>query len=256
MNPDPLTLSTVIRDGNFDYLTNSVHWHNTPAGFTIPNSMYLSSKPAFFGTYTWPWVDATGATKLYVLPAKARYDAGTPFAPPPGGPPVAVSAVSRKVHGAAGTFDLPLTMVATNPTTEPRQSSSATIVMTFDAVVVSADATITEGTATAGAPTFNGNDVIVPLTGVADQHYVTVLLTNVASATMAGGSGSVRIGFLVGDVNQSRTVSLGDLGLVNSQLAQPVTGTNFLKDLTVNGTLTLADKATANASLTHALPAP
>jgi hypothetical protein len=78
MNPDPLTLSTIIRDGNFDYLTNSVHWHNTPAGFTIPDSMYLTNRPAFFGTDTWPWVDPTGATTTYTLPAKARYDAGTP----------------------------------------------------------------------------------------------------------------------------------------------------------------------------------
>jgi hypothetical protein len=87
MVPDPAVLLTVIRDGNFDYLTNSVHWHNTPAGYALPSSLYLSGKPAFFGSYTWPWVDATGSTKFFTLPAKARYDAGTPFAPPPGGPP-------------------------------------------------------------------------------------------------------------------------------------------------------------------------
>ena len=83
MVPDPRTLSTVIRDGNYDYLTNSQHWHNTPGGFTIPPSMYLSSKPAFFGSYTWPWVDPATGT-VYTLPAKARYEAGTPFAPAPG----------------------------------------------------------------------------------------------------------------------------------------------------------------------------
>lgn len=32
MNPDPQTLSTVIRDGNYDFLTNSQRWHNTPRG--------------------------------------------------------------------------------------------------------------------------------------------------------------------------------------------------------------------------------
>ena len=47
MYPDPKTLSTVIRDGNYDFLTNSQRWHNTPGGFAIPNSMYLTSKPAF-----------------------------------------------------------------------------------------------------------------------------------------------------------------------------------------------------------------
>jgi hypothetical protein len=65
-------------------LTNSQRWHNTPGGFLIPNSMYLTAKPAFFGHYPWPWVNpTTGAT--YTLPAKARYDAGTPFAVAPTG---------------------------------------------------------------------------------------------------------------------------------------------------------------------------
>jgi hypothetical protein len=77
MYPDPKTLSTVIRDGNYDFLTNSQRWHNTPGGFTIPNSMYLTSKPAFFGNNTWPWVNPT-AGAIHTLPAKARYDAGTP----------------------------------------------------------------------------------------------------------------------------------------------------------------------------------
>ena len=82
MYPDPKVLSTVIRDGNYDFLTNSQRWHNTPGGFAIPNSMYLSSKPAFFGSNPWPWTNpATGA--IYTLPAKARYDAGTPNMTPP-----------------------------------------------------------------------------------------------------------------------------------------------------------------------------
>ena len=42
---DVQTLATLIRDGNYDYLTNSQKWHTTPATFTIPNSMYLTAKP-------------------------------------------------------------------------------------------------------------------------------------------------------------------------------------------------------------------
>jgi hypothetical protein len=82
MFADPQTLSTVIRDGNYDYVTNSVRWHNTPAGFAVPASMYLTAKPAFFGSNSWPWVDASTGT-VGTLPAKARYDAGTPNAPSP-----------------------------------------------------------------------------------------------------------------------------------------------------------------------------
>jgi len=77
MFADPQTLATVIRDGNYDFVTNSVHWHTTPAGFAIPASLYLTAKPAFFGTNPWPWVDGATGT-VGVLPAKARYDAGNP----------------------------------------------------------------------------------------------------------------------------------------------------------------------------------
>ena len=59
--------------------TSSVHWHQTP-GFVgpLPDSLYLTHKPAFFGSQEWPWVDAVGAIKVRTLPAKARYDAGQP----------------------------------------------------------------------------------------------------------------------------------------------------------------------------------
>jgi hypothetical protein len=173
------------------------------------------------------------------------------------GVPVLTGAVSRKVHGAAGTFDLPLSLVATNPTTEPRAGPTQTIVMTFDSPINAATATIAEGTATAATPTFSGNDVIVGLSGVINQQYVTLSLTNVASSDGgSGGSGSVRVGFLLGDVNQNRVIAISDLALVNAQLAQTVTAANFLKDVNASGTLTVADKAITNANLTRALPAP
>src|SRR5450755_624911 len=89
----------------------------------------------------------------------------TRAAPPPLVPTLQ-SAVSRRVHGAAGTFDLPLSLTATNPTTEPRTGPNQTIIFTFDKAINGAVASISEGTATAGTPTFSGNDVVVALTGV------------------------------------------------------------------------------------------
>jgi hypothetical protein len=160
------------------------------------------------------------------------------------------------VHGAAGTFDLPLSQVAANPTTEPRQGPTATIVMTFDATVISADVAVTEGTATPGAVTFSGPDVIVPLTGMTNAQYVTVSLTNVTTTVTSGVSASIRLGFLRGDVNQNRIVAVSDVGLVNAQLAQLVTATNYLKDINASGVLTVADKGLVNASLATALPPP
>jgi hypothetical protein len=86
MFADPLTLSTLIRGGNYDYLTNSVHWESLTQQ-TLPASLYLTGKPPFFGNNQWPWVDPTGSTPLYALPATQRYNAilaggnGAPSAP-------------------------------------------------------------------------------------------------------------------------------------------------------------------------------
>lgn len=82
---DAKVAATVLRHGNFDYLTNTVKWDPGVSDHRLPDSLYLTGKPAFFNagsSYTWPWVDPAGPTKLHVLPAKARYDAGTPFAQP------------------------------------------------------------------------------------------------------------------------------------------------------------------------------
>jgi hypothetical protein len=71
--PDVNVTSTVIRQGNFDFATKQVHWSGAPQ--QLPASLYLTGKPEFFGTNPWPWVDPTGATKVFTLPARARFDA-------------------------------------------------------------------------------------------------------------------------------------------------------------------------------------
>jgi hypothetical protein len=172
-------------------------------------------------------------------------------------PAVLLSAVSRKVHGAAGTFNLPLSLVPTNPATEPRQGPVHTIVFTFDKPITGATAAITEGTASAAAPTFSGNDVSVVLSGVADRQYVTVSLAGIVSADGGtGGSASVRVGLLMGDVNQNRVVVVSDLALVNVQLSQLTTAANYLTDVNASGAITVADKGLTNANLSQALPLP
>jgi hypothetical protein len=62
-----------VREGNYDFVTKQAHW--TGGAKTLANSLYLTSKPAFFGTNRWPWVDPTGAPPLHSLPARARFDA-------------------------------------------------------------------------------------------------------------------------------------------------------------------------------------
>jgi hypothetical protein len=187
-------------------------------------------------------------------------DNGVTYSAPIVAPPSLQARFSRKVHGGAGTFDLPLSAVTGNPSTEPRAGGAGgnhTVVFRFDKAVTGGTASVTSGAATAGTPTFSGNEMVVPRSGVTNQQYVTVAVSNVAGSDgSTGGSASVRIGFLLGDVSQNRVVTVSDLAQVNAQIAQVVTASNYLKDVNASGTLTVADKAIANTQITKALPAP
>lgn len=171
--------------------------------------------------------------------------------------PAFLGAASRKVHAGAGPFDLTLSNIATNPSTESRQGP-VSLVYSFDRpVVLSGTFAITEGTALFTGATGSGNQIVLNFTNVTDQTYLTVTLSGVNGVDgSAGGTGTARVGLLVGDVNQTRTVSVADLGLVNAALTQATSAANFLKDVNLSGTITLGDKGITNASLTHALPAP
>ena len=119
MQPDPQVLSTAIRDGNYDYKSNLQHWYTTPGGFTMPNSMYLASKPAFFGTNQWPWIDPSTGT-INTLPAKARYDAGTPNIVPTSNQSATTAALSSSqnpnVFGLLVTFTATVSAASGTPT--------------------------------------------------------------------------------------------------------------------------------------------
>ena len=85
---------TTIAHGNYDYLSNAVTWDSKYSDHNLPNSFFLPKAPPFFSpgascTYPWPWVTPTETPAIQTnscdgsgLPAKARYDAGTPFTQP------------------------------------------------------------------------------------------------------------------------------------------------------------------------------
>jgi hypothetical protein len=215
----------------------------------------VASFPAAAGAHTFRWEYAKDDS--FAVGTDAAWIDAVVLPPAGGEAPRLASVASRKVHGAAGAFDLPLALATASPTTEPRTGPAHTIVFTFDKPVVAGTATVTEGTASAATPTFDANEMRVPLTGVADAQYVTVTVANVTAADGGGGGGgTVRVGLLAGDGTQNRAVTVSDLAQVNAAIAQSVTATNFLKDLNASGTLTVADKGIANTRITKALPAP
>jgi hypothetical protein len=75
---DGTALRLFYRHLDFDYATSSVYQNPANGVRTLPDSLYLVGRPAFFGALPWPWVDPLRTTKVHTLPAKARFDAGTP----------------------------------------------------------------------------------------------------------------------------------------------------------------------------------
>jgi len=71
---DAAVRSTTILHGNYDYKTNGVAFWDGGANHALKNSMYYTSKPAFFGNCNWPAFGPDLNPMTRTLPAKARYD--------------------------------------------------------------------------------------------------------------------------------------------------------------------------------------
>lgn len=169
-----------------------------------------------------------------------------------------LTVVSRKMHGAT---PFSLTINHSQPisgavTVEPRQIGSGhTLVFHFDgnvnyiAAATALDAMMNSaGTAT---PVRSGNDVIVTLTGVADNTRLTITLSGLNGA----GTASASMGFLVGDVGSTRAVTAADISAVKANQGKPVnSNASALFDLNADGTINANDLSAAKARAGRVLP--
>lgn len=63
---------TLLRHANYDYVNDAQVW-NGADDHTLPNSLYLASKPSWYGNAVWPPVDPSGPT-VNKIPARLRYE--------------------------------------------------------------------------------------------------------------------------------------------------------------------------------------
>jgi hypothetical protein len=167
-----------------------------------------------------------------------------------------VDAVSRKTHGAAGTFDVELPLSGSAGVECRNGGGNHSLVFSFNNNVVSGNAAVTSGTGTvSGPPTFSGNTMTVNLTGVSDVQQITVTISGV---TDCFGSvlpdTSVNAVMLVGDTSANRTVNATDVAQVKSQVGAPVTSSNFREDVTVNGVIGASDVGLVKVNVGHSVP--
>ena len=88
------------------------------------------------------------------------------------------------------------------------------------------------------------NDVVVTLTGVPDNQRATVTLNGVNGAVAPFAAS---IGFLVGDVNNTRSVNSSDISSVKARSGQATTGLNFKFDVNATGAVNSSDISAVKA---------
>jgi hypothetical protein len=169
--------------------------------------------------------------------------------------PVAQDAFSRKVHGGAGTFDIPLPLTG-NVGVECRSGGATNdyqMIVDFPTSVTVGSASVTSGTGSVSSFSVSGSQVTVNLTGVTNVQRITVTLHNVNNGTSTGDV-PVSMGVLIGDVNGNAVVNSSDVSLTKAQVGMPVSGSNFREDVNVNGTISSTDVALVKAKVGTALP--
>lgn len=160
-----------------------------------------------------------------------------------------LSVVSRKTHGAAGDFDVPLDhtiAIGSAVSVEPRVGPNHKIIFTFDQPITAPGSVscldslgAAFGAAVASAV---GNTVVVDIAGAPDAKRAAINLSNVNGATSA----AVNAGFLVGDINNSRIVNITDLNSISVNDNQPASATvvsgqpQFRRDVDLDGVITAA----------------
>jgi hypothetical protein len=161
-----------------------------------------------------------------------------------------VSAASRLTHSLAGTFDIDMPLIGLSGV-ECRDSDTYEVVFTFDAPVTSGDVSVVSGVATAGTPTFNGNEMTVPLSGVANAQVVTLRVQNINANSQP--QRVVSFGFLIGDADSSRTVDKDDIAALQAAYGHPVDGSNFRADFRPDGRFNRKDRSELRSYLGSSL---
>jgi hypothetical protein len=167
----------------------------------------------------------------------------------------AINAVSRKVHGSTGAFDIGLPLSGT-PGIECRSGGATNnyqVVVTFGGPVTFATAQVTQGTGSVSSTSTNNNQVFINLTGVTNAQTIQITLAGVNDGTSATNV-TIPMSILVGDTNADRFTDAIDVSQTKSQSGKAVTNANFREDVNVDGFIDAIDVSLVKSKSGAALP--
>jgi putative Ig domain-containing protein len=159
------------------------------------------------------------------------------LAPTATNPLALTSAVSRKVHGAAGPFDVLLPLTG-QPGVECRSSNGQhTLIFFFSNNITSAGASLQSDTGNAnGAPIISANTITINLSGIADGRQIAVTLQGVMDEFGQLLPDTVMpMDTLIGDTSGNGAVTGTDVSQTKLKSGAAVNSANFREDINVNG---------------------
>lgn len=159
------------------------------------------------------------------------------------------AAVSRKMHGSMGVFDI--NVWSTN-TVECRKNGPTQLLATFDQSIqrvsgTVADVTVSSGTVSSLA--VSGNQLTITMNGVTDASLLNVGFPGIRTTAGQLVAGTLCFGVLLGDTNGDKNVNVLDLLNIKNNVNMPVSVANSRQDITAEGNINVLDLLAAKNNL-------
>ena len=166
---------------------------------------------------------------------------------------------SRKVHAAAGSFDVdinPALTISQVVSVEPRAIGAGHVMQFEFAQTITSFSGVTSKDAMGAdngnvSANISGTGVEVRLTNIPDGQRVTVTISGLnGTATSASAS----MGFLIGDINSSGRVTASDISAIKANTLATLTTGNFRYDVNLSGGINAQDVGAVKARAGRVLP--
>lgn len=261
-----ITPGSAVTSNHFFYVYNGLmDFGPYPPGTHVETAFIESDGPLQPGQYTLYMGPRTTPEEFFIFDSELEaYLLGPSgvFTLIVADPPQILSAVSRKQHGSAGSFDIPLGVDSVSSgDTECRGDGPTQIVVTLDKNIVAADGELnvagdgeiqisTDPPASlnvTGAYIVGGNVLQIDLAGVPSRRCLNITLHSLAEDLGGGEPGLIMPDktlhqyVLLGDSTNNGVVSSADVNQTKSRAGAAVDTGIFRSDITADGDISTAD---------------